>query len=68
MIYVAKTKALISCGVTAHLVCPFVFAIAKKWFSHDAVHILPYAKGAWSCIEHFGAVSSSDNAPSGKPP
>ena len=36
--YVAKTKALISCAVTAHLICVFVFAYGKRWFSHDAAH------------------------------
>ena len=42
----AKTKALISCAVTAQLICVFVFAYARSRFSHDAaqmvknVHIL----------------------------
>ena len=31
-IYVAKTKALISCAVTAHLICAYVFAYAKTSF------------------------------------
>ena len=35
-IYVAKTKALISCIVTVLLICVFVFAYEK--FSHDAAH------------------------------
>ena len=35
----AKTKALISFAVTAKLICDFVFAYAKSWFSHDAAHI-----------------------------
>ena len=30
----AKTKALISCAVTAQLICGFVFAYAKCWFSN----------------------------------
>ena len=30
----AKTKGLISCAVTAQLICAFVFALAKKHFSH----------------------------------
>ena len=34
--YVAETKALISFAVTAKLICVFVFAYAKCWFSHDA--------------------------------
>ena len=38
-IRVAKTKALISCAVTAKLICSFVFAYAKCWFSHDAAQI-----------------------------
>ena len=36
----AKTKALISFAVTAKLICVFVFAYAKRWFSHDAAHII----------------------------
>ena len=39
-LYVAKTKALISFAVTAKLICVFVFAFAKSWFSHDAAHIM----------------------------
>ena len=34
--YVAETKALISCMVTVQLICAFVFAFAKNIFSHDA--------------------------------
>ena len=37
--YVAKTKALVSCAVTAQLKCAFVFAYAKRRFSHDAALI-----------------------------
>ena len=37
--YIAKTKALISFAVTAKLICVFVFAYAKCWFSHDAAQI-----------------------------
>ena len=33
-----KTKALSSLTVTAELICAFVFAYAKSWFSHDAAH------------------------------
>ena len=36
----AKTKALISCAVTAQLICGFVFAYAKSRFSHDVAHII----------------------------
>ena len=38
-IYVAKTKALISCMVTAQLICAFVFAYALSRFSHDVAQI-----------------------------
>ena len=39
-IYVAETKALISCTVTVQLlICAFVFAYAKSRFSHYAAHI-----------------------------
>ena len=34
-IYVAKTKALISCMVKAQLICIFVFAYVKSRFSHN---------------------------------
>ena len=36
-IFVAKTKALISCAVTAKLICGFVFAYAKSRFSHFSI-------------------------------
>ena len=36
----AKTKAQISCAITAQLICVFVFAYAKHWFSHDVAHII----------------------------
>ena len=38
-IYVEKTKVPISCAVTAHLICIFVFAYAKSRFSHDAAQL-----------------------------
>ena len=44
-IYEMKTKALISCAVTAQLVCAF-FAYAISRFSHDVAHLskgYPYA-------------------------
>ena len=36
----AKTKVLISFAVTAKLICVFVFAYAKKRFSHDEAHMI----------------------------
>ena len=32
---IVKTKALISCAVTAQLICVFVFVYAKSPFSHN---------------------------------
>ena len=32
-------STLISCAVSAQLICALVFAYAKKRFSHDAAHI-----------------------------
>ena len=37
-----KTKALISCAVTAQLICVFVFAYTKIRFSHDTAHFSVY--------------------------
>ena len=41
-ICVAKTQALISCAVTAQLICGFVFAYAKIRFSHDAANLIVF--------------------------
>ena len=41
IVLLAKTKALISCAVTAQLICIFVFAYAKCRFSHNAAQITP---------------------------
>ena len=38
-IHVAKTKALISCAVTAQLICVFVFAYSKSRVSHNEAQI-----------------------------
>ena len=39
-IHVAKTKAMISFTVTAKLICVFVFAYAKRRFSHNEAHFI----------------------------
>ena len=39
-ICIAKTKALISCAVTVHLICVFVFENAKSRFSHKAAQFM----------------------------
>ena len=36
---VSKTQVLISCAVTAQLICAFVFAYADCWFSDAAARI-----------------------------
>ena len=36
---VAKTKALTGFAVTAKLICVFVFAYAKCWYSHEAAQM-----------------------------
>ena len=45
---VAKTKALISITVTMKLICAFVFAYAKIWFSHNVAHIYVYNYSTYS--------------------
>ena len=40
----AKTKALISCAITAQLICGFVFAYADSWFSDAVAQISDPAK------------------------
>ena len=35
----SKPKLLISCVVTVQLICFFVFANAKHWFSYEVAHI-----------------------------
>ena len=52
-IYVEKTKALISCAVTAQLICVFVFAYAKSWFSHDVAHILDTLCRFFSAVKNI---------------
>ena len=44
-IFVAKTKALISCTVTARLIGSFAFAYEKRRFSHDAAHMCSTTAG-----------------------
>ena len=39
VVFAAKTKMLISCAVTAQLICVFVFAYVGCWFSYAAAHI-----------------------------
>ena len=52
-IRIAKTKALISCAVTAQLICVFVFAYAKSRFSYDAAHIVKLGFTGVSLFSYF---------------
>ena len=49
---VAKTKALISFAVTAKLICVFVFAYAKCWFSHDAAQMVSTPQPLYNTIHN----------------
>ena len=52
-IRVAKTKALISFAVTSKLICVFVFAYSKCWFSHDVAQIVMiHLRGDDTCRRH----------------
>ena len=42
----AKSKALISCAVTAQLICAFGFAYADCWFSHALAHVIIFCDHA----------------------
>ena len=48
-IYEAKTKVLISCAATVHLICAFVFTYAKSQFSHDAQIAMVLLQSFCSC-------------------
>ena len=65
-IYVALTKVLISCMVTAQLICTFAFAYAKSRVSHDAAQLssvylvlLRENKGSGQSL-HAASLSSAD--------
>ena len=63
----AKTKALISCAVTAQLICVFVFAYAKSQFSHNEAHFLPHlalAPGMFAFIPSLSVMSNISSLPS----
>ena len=45
IIFVAKTRALISCAVTGKLICAFAFAYEKRRFSHDVAHMCSTTAG-----------------------
>ena len=49
VIILAKIKALISCAVTAKMICTFVFAYSKCSFSHDAAQIYHHR---WDTLEN----------------
>ena len=46
-IYIAKTKAMISCAVAVQPICTFVFAYAKSRFSH---YMAQYTSLVWLTV------------------
>ena len=49
--HIVKIKVLISFAFTAKLICVFLFAYAKSWFSHDAAHMeLNKKAGMFPCL------------------
>ena len=59
--YVAKMKALISCVVTAQMICTFLFAHAKSRFSDCPAHLLyPPANCVCGWVYCFHVVRPSD--------
>ena len=58
-----KTKALISCAVTAQLICVFVFAYAFLGVSYAAAHITHYSNsGNKAYFVIFGTPFATYNA------
>ena len=54
----AKTNALISCAVTAKLICAFVFDYADCWFSNAVAHICFVISGALRVFSEAGFTSA----------
>ena len=44
--------------LTAKLICVFVFAYAKRWFSQDAAHLMFYVVFCTAYGEHFETLES----------
>ena len=61
-IYVAKTKALISCAVTAHLIWVFVFSKVKSRFSHDAIQLIKWYLKTINNIIFFSIFRTGKNS------
>ena len=38
-VHLVQAKALISCAVTAQLICAFVFAYTEVWFYHEMAQL-----------------------------
>ena len=65
-----KTDRLISCAVTAQLISPFVFALAKSIFSNDAVQLIFYsvcAQGGGGVAQWLGLWISDQGVPGSNP-
>ena len=60
----SENKAPISFAVTAQLICVFIFAYIKCWFSHDAVHLfvsLPYCLISFCFLSLFEIECNRDD-------
>ena len=53
---------LISCTVTAQLICVFVFAYAKKRFSHNKAHITKQITTEGFSVTKDGAMTAQKRA------
>ena len=56
-IYVAKTKALIRCAITAKLICVFVFAYVDCWLSYVTALLCCFCK--YHCAQKMNYDSKS---------
>ena len=56
LVYVVKTKALISCAVTTQLIWIFVFPYAKSMFSHDEAHLMVILQIMLICQCNFDSI------------
>ena len=65
-IYEAKTMALISCAVTAQLICAFVFTYAKSRFSRNVAHddstVLSILSGLETRSLGFNTLGTTDSS------
>ena len=56
-----KTKVQISCAITWQLICVFVFAYAKSWFSHNEAYMTMKDIGPMTCDHNAGCSELESN-------